>query len=71
MRPETHIIIINGRFGYDGEYKKYPATQEQIEQNQRDKRIQRERDERARREANANSNSNSESARALNDHAPD
>lgn len=53
MRPETQIII-NGRFSSDGEYKKYRSTQEQIDRNQRDKFIQRQRDERARNEANAN-----------------
>jgi hypothetical protein len=44
MKPETHIVI-TGRFPSDGEYKKYRSTQEQIERNQRDKLIQRERDE--------------------------
>ena len=61
MRPEAHIII-NGRLTHDGEHKKYPSTQEQIERNQRDKIIQRERDERARTEANTNSNNSSGTA---------
>jgi len=53
MTPETKIIVDN-RFTYDGEYKKYRSTQEQIDQNRREKIIQRERDERARNEANGN-----------------
>jgi len=57
MMPETKIIIDN-RFSYDGEYKKYRSTQEQIQQNQREKLIQRERDERARNEANRNGKNN-------------
>jgi hypothetical protein len=56
MRPET--IIVN-RWLYDGEYKKYRSTQEQIDRNERDKSIQRERDERARTEANSGSSNNS------------
>ena len=55
MKPETHIVI-TGRFPSDGEYKKYRSTKEQIERNQRDKLIQRERDERARSEANLTTN---------------
>jgi hypothetical protein len=49
MTPDTHIIIDN-RSVSNGEYKKYPSNQEQLEQNQRDKEIQRQRDERARNE---------------------
>lgn len=56
MRPET--IVIN-RWLYDGESKKYPSTQEQIDRNERDKSIQRERDERARTEANRGASNNS------------
>jgi hypothetical protein len=55
MRPET--IVIN-RWLYDGESKKYPSTQEQIDRNERDKSIQRERDERARTEANRGTSNN-------------
>jgi hypothetical protein len=55
MTPETRIIIDN-RFTHGGEYKKYRSTQEQIQQNQREKLVQRERDERARNEANRNGN---------------
>ncbi len=58
MRPETRIII-NDRFTYDGESKKYRSTPEQIQQNQREIAAQRERDERAREEANRNVNDNS------------
>lgn len=54
MRPE--IIIVN-RWPYDGKYKKYRSTQEQIDRNERDKSVQRERDERARKEANNATNS--------------
>jgi hypothetical protein len=35
----------------DGEYKRYPSDREQLQQNQRDKEVQRQRDERARNEA--------------------
>jgi hypothetical protein len=58
MTPERKIVI-DTRFTYDGEYKKYRSTQEQIQQNQREKLVQRERDERARNEANTNGNGNS------------
>lgn len=51
MTPNTKIIIDN-RFVSDGEYKKYPSNQEQLQQNQRDKEVQRQRDERARTESN-------------------
>ena len=52
-------IIIDNRFGSDGEYKQYPSNQEQLKQNQRDKEVQRQRDERARNEAiNINRNGN-------------
>ena len=56
MRPET--IIVN-RWPNDGEYKKYRSTQEQIDRNEREKLVQRERDERARAEANNATNNNS------------
>jgi hypothetical protein len=56
MRPET--IIVN-RWLYDGDFKKYPSTQEQIDRNERDKAIQRERDARARTEANRGTGNNS------------
>lgn len=46
MRLE--IIISRGPY----RYKKYRSTQEQIDRNEREKAIQRERDERARAEAN-------------------
>ena len=46
MRPE--IIIINWPYGG----KKYRSTQEQIDRNEREKAVQRERDERARAKAN-------------------
>jgi len=57
MTPNTKIIISN-RFGWeDGEYKKYPSNQEQLQQNERDKEAQRDRDERARTQAeNQNAN---------------
>ncbi|MFN2532157.1 MAG: hypothetical protein ABR555_12760 [Pyrinomonadaceae bacterium] len=58
MTPERKIVI-DTRFTYDGEYKKYRSTQEQIQQNQREKLVQRERDERARSEANSNANGHS------------
>lgn len=48
MTPNTRIIINNR---VEGEYKKYPSNQEQLQQNQRDKEVQRQRDERARNEA--------------------
>jgi hypothetical protein len=56
MRPET--IIVN-RWPYEGDSKKYPSTQEQIDRNERDKAIQRERDARARAEANRGTDNNS------------
>ncbi len=55
MTPNTKIIIDN-RLGPDGEYKQYRSNQEQLEQNQRDKEVQRQRDERAKSQA-ANQNS--------------
>ena len=61
MKPENHIVI-NDRFAYSGESKKYRSTQEQIERNQRDKVIQRERDERAPSEAFLDGNHNRRSA---------
>ncbi len=57
MTPERKIVI-DTPFTYDGEYKKYRSTPEQIQQNQREKLVQRERDERARSEANSNANGN-------------
>jgi hypothetical protein len=57
MRPETRIII-NDRFTYDWESKKYRSTPEQIQQNRNEIAAQRERDERAREEANQNTNTN-------------
>jgi len=49
--------VIDNRFISDGEVKKYRSTQEQIDQNQREKETQRMRDERARNEA-SNRNGN-------------
>jgi len=57
MRPETKIII-NDRFTYDWESKKYHSTPEQIQQNRSEIAVQRERDQRAREEANRNTNIN-------------
>jgi hypothetical protein len=51
MTPNAKIII-DSRFISDGEYKRYPSNQEQLQQNQRDKEVQRQRDERARDESN-------------------
>lgn len=44
----TRIII--DRFYKDGEYKKYRSTEEQIQENQRENQLQRQRDEQARDE---------------------
>ena len=55
MTPNTKIIIDN-RFGSEGEYKQYRSNEEQLQRYQREKEVQRERDERARNEANRNSN---------------
>jgi hypothetical protein len=44
-------IVIDKRITYDGEFKKYRTTNDQIRQNEREKNIQRERDERARNQA--------------------
>ncbi len=56
MTPGTRIIIDNG-FISDGEYKKYRSDQEQLQQNQREKEVQRQRDDRAREQAtNGNAN---------------
>ena len=57
MTPNTKIIIDNLIIS-DGEYKEYRSNEEQLQQNQRDKEIQRQRDERARNEARADRNSN-------------
>jgi hypothetical protein len=51
-------IIINDRFPYERESKRYRSTPEQIQQNRREIAVQRERDERAREEANRNTNTN-------------
>jgi len=50
MTPNKNIII-DRLSGWDGEYKKYPSNQEQLQQNERDKEAQRERDARARAQA--------------------
>jgi hypothetical protein len=51
MNLNENIIIERRRSGWDGEYKKYPSNQEQLQQNERDKEAQRERDDRARTQA--------------------
>jgi len=56
-------LVIGTKFTYEGEFKKYRSTQEQIQQNQREKLVQRERDERARNEASQNGNSSSDQNR--------
>jgi len=56
MTPNTKIIIDN-RILSDGEYKQYRSNEEQLQQNQRDKEVQRERDERARNQAQTDGNS--------------
>ncbi len=53
MIPRNQIIIDN-RWA-DGEYKKYRSNQEQLEQNQREKEVQRERDDRARNQDQSDS----------------
>jgi hypothetical protein len=50
MTPNKHIII-ERRSGWDGEYKKYPSNQEELQQNERDKETQRARDDRAKAQA--------------------
>ena len=52
-------IVIDNRIGYNGEFKKYPSTQEQIERNQRDKDIQRQRDEQAQARVSGSGNNSS------------
>ena len=62
MKPEARIII-NDRFTFDWESKKYRSTPEQIQQNRNEIAAQRERDERARAEANQNYKSNGSQSR--------
>jgi hypothetical protein len=47
MTPETRIIDDSFRYGF----RKRRSTKEQIERNEREKEVQRERDKRARNEA--------------------
>jgi len=56
MTPGTRIIIDNG-FISNGENKKYRSDEAELQQNQREKEVQRARDERAREQA-ANGNGN-------------
>jgi len=44
-------VIVEKRGYWDGEYKKYRSTEEQIRQNQQENANQRARDERARNES--------------------
>jgi hypothetical protein len=44
-------IITDNRLISDGEYKKYRSDQEQLQQNQREKEVQKQRDELARQQA--------------------
>lgn len=56
MTPGTRIIIDNG-FISNGENKKYRSDEAELQQNQREKEVQRARDERAREQAtNCNGN---------------
>ena len=60
MRSDSKIII-NDRFIYDWESKKYQSTPEQIQQNRNEISAQRERDQRAREEANRNTDTQPDS----------
>lgn len=55
----TRIII--DRIYTEGEYKKYRSTEEQIQQNQRENQLQRQRDEQARTESVRRQDSNTDS----------
>lgn len=50
MTLGTKIVI--DKIAYGGEFKKYRSTQEQIQQNEREKLVQRERDQRVQNQAN-------------------
>lgn len=62
MTPGTKLVIDN-RFISDGEYKKYRSNPEQLQQNQREKEVQRERDERARQQATNGNGDNAQNHR--------